>query len=372
MKKTIRFTSAAMAAIIAMSCASFAAFAEENAEYIEIGTDYVEMALGGWQANGGYTAMSKNPEANAAFKKATAGISGVSYKAIATLGTQVVAGMNYAILCKATPVYPDATPEVKIMYIYEDLAGNAEITGFQTIIGEMLDGGFAANSGKFLMNKNKEVYSDYKKAMEGLVGVSYKPVAYLGSQVVAGTNYLILCRSRVVYPNAPYGWSLVTVNKDLDGNVSLVGIETLELGDTDEETAQGGSTGVQIPNPWQEYESVSEAATAAGISLDAPEKLGKHKLSLIRAAEGIVELRYTKAGNEICIRKGAGTEDISGDFNTYKNVVEKKIGGCDVTLKGNGEGVVSAVWTDGKYSYSLCSEIELTSKFAQSIIARIG
>lgn len=372
MKKTIRLTSAAMAAIIAMSCVSFGAFAEDAAENINVDAGYVEVLSGGWEVNGGYTAMSKNPAAGAAFKKATAEIDGVSYKAIATLGTQVVAGTNYAILCKATPIYPDATPEVKVMYIYEDLEGNAEITGFQTIIGEMSDGGFAANSGKFSLGKNKDVYSAYKKAMKGLVGVSYKPIAYLGSQVVAGSNYLILCRSRVVYPNAPYEWSLVTVNKALDGKVSLVDISTLELGDTDEETEQGGITGVQIPNPWQEYKSVSEAAKAAGISFAAPAKLGKHKLSYIQATDGIVELSYTKAGNEICIRKGAGTEDISGDFETYKNVTEKTINGSAVTLKDNGEGVISATWTDGNNSYSLHSEIGLTTKFVESIISGIG
>ncbi|MGN1339630.1 MAG: hypothetical protein ACI4WS_05015 [Oscillospiraceae bacterium] len=372
MKKTIRLTSAAMAAIIAMSCVSFAAFANDRSENIDSDAGYVEVLSGGWEVSGGYTAMSKNPEANAAFKKVTAELDGVSYKAIAVLGTQVVAGTNYAILCKATPIYPDATPEVKLMYIYEDLAGNAEITGFQTIIGEMLDGGFSANTGKFLFGKNKDVYSVYKQAMEGITGVSYKPIAYLGSQVVAGSNYLILCRSRVVYPNAPYGWSLVTVNKALDGSVSLVGIETLELGNTDNEISLGDNTGVQIPNPWQEYKSVAEAAKAAGISFTAPDKLGKHKLSNIQAADGIVEVRYTKTGNEICIRKGAGTDDISGDCEIYKNTTEKKIGGCAVTLKGNGEGIISATWTDGKCSYSVHSENELTTKFVESIIAKIG
>lgn len=372
MKKTIRLTSAAMAAIIAISCVTFGAFADDTSEYLDIDAGYADVITGGWEVNSGSTSMSKNTEANAAFKKATAELDGVSYKAIAVLGTQVVAGTNYAILCRATPVYPDATPEVKVMYIYEDIEGNAEITGFQTIIGEMLDGGFAANRGKFAISKNKTVYSAFKKAMEGLTGVSYKPVAYLGKQVVAGSNYLILCRSRVVYPGAPFEWSLVTVNKALDGSVSIVDINTLELGNTDDTAAEGGNMSVQIPNPWQEYQTVSEAAKAAGLSFNAPNKLGKHKLSYIQAADGIVEVRYTKTGNEICIRKGAGTDDISGDFGTYKNVTEKKIGGCTVTLKGNGDGVISAVWTDGECSYSIYSENELTEKFVKSIIAKIG
>lgn len=169
-------------------------------------------------------------------------------------------------------VYPDAQPEIKVMYIYEDLEGNAEITGFQTIIGEMLDGGFTANTGKLTPSRNKTVYSAYKKAMKDLVGVSYTPVAYLGKQVVAGTNYLILCRIKAVYPVASPEWSLVTVNRDLKGKASLVNIETLELGERDDMQAAGDITSAQIPNPWQEYETLSEAGKAAGVSLTAPKK----------------------------------------------------------------------------------------------------
>ncbi len=373
MKKTIRLTAAALAAITAISCTSVASFADDTAADYIGNTSYENMLVGGWSVNDSYVAMSKNPEAKAAFKKATEGLTGVSYKAIAVLGTQVVAGTNYAILCKATTVYPGAQPEIKVMYIYEDLMGNAEITGFQTIIGEMSDGGFSVNTGKLTPSKNKTVYSAYKKAMKELDGVSYTPVAYLGSQVVAGTNYLMLCRSKVVYPGASCEWSLVTVYKDLKGKASALNIETLELGKRDDAAAdEGDSMGTQIPNPWQEYKTLSEAGNAAGVSLTAPKKLGSHKRTYIQAMTGIVEASYTKEGNKICIRKGTGTEDISGDYNAYKSVTEKKINGSTVTLKGSGKGVKTAVWTDGEYSYSVTSEKALTERFMESIIAEIG
>lgn len=373
MKKSFRLTAAAIAAITAISCTSISSFAADTAADFAVNTAYENMLDGGWSVNGSYVSMSKNPEAKAAFKKATEELTGVSYKAIALLGTQVVAGTNYAILCKATGVYPDAQPEIRVMYIYEDLQGNAEITGFQTIIGELLPGGFSANTGKLTPSRNKTVYSAYKKAMKDLEGVSYSPAAYLGSQVVAGTNYLILCRSKTVYPGAPYEWSLVTVNKDLKGKASLVNIETLELGKRDDMKESGEDNAAsQIPNPWQEYKTVSEAGKAAGFSFTAPKKLGSHKLSSIQAMTGIVDVTYTKEGNEICVRKGTGTEDISGDYNTYKSVTEKKINGIAVTLKGSGKGVKTAVWTKGEYSYSVSSEKALSERFMESIIAAIS
>lgn len=367
MKKSIRFTSAAMAALIAMSCATFSAFADDTS----VPTDdsgYTEFLAGGWEVNTGSTSISKNAAAKAAFKKATAELLGVSYQPIAVLGTQVVAGTKYAILCKATPVIPDATPDITIMYIYENIDGTVDIDGFQTIISGGDKGGFKANAGKFAIRnkKNKAVYSAYKKAMKELVGVDYKPVFYLGSQNKSGSNYMILCRSKAVYPNAPYEWSLVTVSKSAKGKVKLGDVQTLELGNTDEEIT-GDNT--QIPNPWQEYKTVSEAAKATGIRFSAPEKIEKYTVSYVRALDGIVEVRYSNGSNEICVRKGKGTDDISGDYNVYKNVSEKKIGGNTVTLKENGDGVSSATWTDGTYSYSICSENELTNKLVESVAA---
>lgn len=367
MKKSIRFTSAAMAALIAMSCATFSAFADDSIELAD-DSGYTEFLAGGWEINTGSTSISKNAAAKAAFKKATAELLGVSYQPIAVLGTQVVAGTKYAILCKATPVIPDAAPDITIMYIYENVDGTVDIDGFQTIISGGDKGGFKANTGKFTIKnkKNKAVYSAYKKAMKELVGVDYKPVLYLGSQNKSGSNYMILCRSQAVYPNAPYEWSLVTVSKSAKGKVKLGDVQTLELGNTDEEIT-GDNT--QIPNPWQEYKTVSEAAKAAGISFSAPEKIEKYTVSYVRALDGIVEVRYSNGSNEIRVRKGKGTDDISGDYNVYKNVSEKKIGGNTVTLKGNGDGVSSATWTDGTYSCSIFSENELTNKLVESIVA---
>ena len=67
-------------------------------------------------------------DAQAAFGKALDGLVGAEYTPVALLSTQVVAGMNYCILCQITPVVPDATPTWALVYIYADLQGNAEIS----------------------------------------------------------------------------------------------------------------------------------------------------------------------------------------------------------------------------------------------------
>ncbi len=39
-----------------------------------------------------------------------------------------------------------------------------------------------------------EVEKGFKEVTEHLVGASYEPVLYVGSQVVAGINYMIICK----------------------------------------------------------------------------------------------------------------------------------------------------------------------------------
>ena len=66
--------------------------------------------------------------------------------------------------------------------------------------------------------------------LEEFVGVEYTPVAYLGSQVVAGTNYAILCQGRAVVPDAEPYWVILYLYQDLEGKVSVLGIVNLDLG----------------------------------------------------------------------------------------------------------------------------------------------
>lgn len=83
---------------------------------------------GGWEYNQGEISLDKNPEAKAAFEKALDGLVGCDYKPIALIGSQVVSGTNYCILCRTTPVVPNATSAFSLVTVYEDLSGKAEIT----------------------------------------------------------------------------------------------------------------------------------------------------------------------------------------------------------------------------------------------------
>lgn len=79
-----------------------------------------------------------------------------------------------------------------------------------------------------------EAQSAFDKAMEGLVGVSYTPVALLGTQLVSGTNYSFLCEAKVVYPDAQPYYAVVSVYQDLQGQAEVLNIVALDIGKIEE------------------------------------------------------------------------------------------------------------------------------------------
>lgn len=98
----------------------------------------------------------------------------------------------------------------------------------QTVaMSENLMGGWSAAENTKVTKAKKKMFN---KAMEGLTGVDYEPVAYLGSQVVAGKNHCFLCKATVVYPDAKPYYALVYIYKDLSGNVEVIDIQNLEIG----------------------------------------------------------------------------------------------------------------------------------------------
>ena len=72
-----------------------------------------------------------------------------------------------------------------------------------------------------------EIRALFDKALDGLVGVNYIPVAYLGSQVVAGYNHAILCQATTVYPGAAPRWVIMYLYEDLNGGVTITDITDL-------------------------------------------------------------------------------------------------------------------------------------------------
>ena len=96
-------------------------------------------------------------------------------------------------------------------------------------------GGSGAIAGGWAAAESPEITEEMRalmdKAMEGLLGVDYSPVAYLGTQIVAGTNHCVLCQAKTVYPGAKPYYVLVYIHEDLNGGVEILDIKTLDVGE---------------------------------------------------------------------------------------------------------------------------------------------
>ena len=189
--------------------------------------------LGGWKAT---DSPRMSDEAAAAFEKAMEGFTGVGYEPLACLATQPVSGTNYAVFCKAQVVYPDAKPYYAVVYVYEDLQGNAELLKIVSLTpnGEADPNAGAGGTllgGWTVAEEQEPGLEAFDQAAQKLLGVSYTPIYVLSSQVVSGTNYCVLSKAEVVAPGAEGYYTLATVYQDLSGNVEITEFRNLEIGE---------------------------------------------------------------------------------------------------------------------------------------------
>ena len=92
-----------------------------------------EQLAGGWQVAEDRSSVVIPQEAKDVFDKAAGNLDGNELEPMALLGTQVVAGKNYAFLCFSTLQTEETINGIQVVTVYEDLDGNAEITNICTV-----------------------------------------------------------------------------------------------------------------------------------------------------------------------------------------------------------------------------------------------
>ena len=129
-----------------------------------------------------------------------------------------------------------------------------------------------------------EARESFDKAMEGFVGVNYEPIAFLGSQIVSGTNRSFLCEATVVYPNAKPYYAVVTVYTDLQGKSSILNIVALNLGEILEsgEIVNGDTADTQMLGSWKIDRESSVNAENAVMHLASQVVSGKNHCVLCK------------------------------------------------------------------------------------------
>ena len=223
MKKTFKTLTAIVLAIVMLlaltACAAKTTTPQESKKEATEETTETEKEEvdGGWDST---QSMEITDEIRAMVEQATANMVGAKYTPVAYIGRQIVNGTNHRILCKIAPVTPDAVETYAIVTIYEDLEGNVEITEIQNSEAEAIGGGPLGGWTEEL-GVTEASTAALDKAMESWTGASFKQITCLGTQIVSGTNYCLLCEITPVVPNAESHFGIVIIYEDLEGNATV-------------------------------------------------------------------------------------------------------------------------------------------------------
>ncbi len=201
-----------------------------------------EPVVGGWETVLTNSSQLLEEKEQNAFDAAVKDYTELELKAVALLGQQVVAGTNYMFLAKGYEQGNEENASYKIVVVYNDLNNNASLTRVSDFVvskyaskdisntSENLSGGWNVSiPGKPIMLE-EDIQNIFDKAVENVQGITYYPIATVAKQVVAGTNYAVLCFGRPD-DSKPEGIYLLTIYKDLQGNQELTSQAYVSLAD---------------------------------------------------------------------------------------------------------------------------------------------
>ena len=193
---------------------------------------------GGWTPNpDGGTDFPE--EAAESFRDAMADYPGVGYVPMAYLGSQVVAGTNYAFLCRNTTLSVEPVTTLTAVVVYRNLGGSSSILRFRDVsftafssdytpeTGDVV-GGWRLNT-EYVGTLPAEAQSAFEKAAPDTEETSYIPLALLGTQVVAGRNYAVLCTAVTRGEETRKELCILIIYEDPSGSASVSAVKGFEI-----------------------------------------------------------------------------------------------------------------------------------------------
>ena len=105
----------------------------------------------------------------------------------------------------------------------------AEETAGAPMAGGLAGGWTIAEEAEITEDINNLFFQGLESYQAGtIITVAYTPVALLGTQVVAGTNYAVLSKASEI--NQGSKWVIIYLYQDLEGNTTVLDIADVALG----------------------------------------------------------------------------------------------------------------------------------------------
>lgn len=163
------------------------------------------MMLNGWEIKVSASGMPQ--KVASAFDETANAIVGAKYEFIAYLGSQVVNGVNHAILAKQTLVTGVDICNVVLIVLNEKSTDGIESKLTVERIENVLAGGQAF--GGIHIEPSSDIpqmaQDAWNEAFGQFVGSAVKPFAYLGSQMTDGLDYIFAATSTMIVRNVDTG-----------------------------------------------------------------------------------------------------------------------------------------------------------------------
>lgn len=128
----------------------------------------------------------------------------------------------------------------------------------------------------------------------------------------------------------------------------------------------------QIPNPWIDCETIKEAEEKAGFEITVPDQLNGYEEKSISVMEkDMIQVQFGHGEETVYFRKSPvekeGT-DISGDYREADTFEKVEIDGRTVTFKEANGRILTAVWTEGDYSYAIDSSAGIEAESMTALV----
>lgn len=193
---------------------------------------------------------------------------------------------------------------------------------------------------------------NYYMASSTAIGMSAPTVLGVAPALKNGTTYVPADMFNILYCEDVVSVkdNVITIKTDNDNNEEEI---------------------VGMPNQFVEYKTVDEAQKVLPFSAVVPSNVKGYELKNVSVMSNeMLQLIYKNGDKEITYRVEKGSDDISGDYNEYKDIKTVKVGDVEVKVRKS-EETMSTIWTNGDLTFSLYSNGNLTEKDITDIISSI-
>lgn len=176
------------------------------------------------------------------------------------------------------------------------------------------------------------------------------------------------------YGETPTGYPSGEYDTPSDTNGAVLGENTdntITASENTESSTDGELT--MIASPFIDCNSIDEAAAITGFGMTVPDSVNGNDIDHISTiSREIIQVIYgADYDNSTYIRKAEGSDDISGDYNTYRQKKQITVNGASVTLKGNNGKINVATWSSNGYSYSISAVKGFDESYITDLISMI-